>query len=79
MNSSIRPSRRDILAGFPAALTGAAAVGGTAFAQPAEPEYIEVKTAYGRLRGARTGNLTTFNGIPHAGPVSRRRSWTTTE
>jgi para-nitrobenzyl esterase len=70
MNSSIRPSRRDLLAGFPLALTGAAALGMTAFAQPAEPDYIEVKTAYGRLRGARTGNLTTFKGIPYAGSVS---------
>jgi para-nitrobenzyl esterase len=70
MNSSIRPSRRDLLAGFPLALTGTAALGRTAFAQPAEPDYIEVKTAYGRLRGARTGNLTTFKGIPYAGSVS---------
>ena len=31
---------------------------------------MEVKTAYGRLRGARTGNLTTFKGIPYGGPVS---------
>ena len=70
MNSSIRTSRRDLLAGFPLALTGAGALGRTAFAQPAEPEYIEVDTAYGWLRGARTGNLTTFKGIPYAGPVS---------
>ena len=69
MNSFItpsprRPSRRELLAGFPLALTGAA------FAQSVEPEYVEVKTAHGRLRGARTGNLTTFKGIPYAGSVS---------
>jgi para-nitrobenzyl esterase len=69
MNSFItpsprRPSRRELLAGFPLALTGAA------FAQSVEPEYVEVKTAHGRCRGARTGNLTTFKGIPYAGSVS---------
>ena len=69
MNSFITPSprrasRRELLAGFPLALTGAA------FAQSVEPEYVEVKTAHGRLRGARTGNLTTFKGIPYAGSVS---------
>ena len=47
-----RPSRRELLAGLPLALTGVAALGRTAFAQSAEPEYVEVKTAYGRLRGA---------------------------
>ena len=63
-------SRRAILGEVPLVLTGAAAFGGRAFAQPAEPEYMEVKTAYGRLRGARTGNLTTFKGIPYGGPIS---------
>ena len=70
MNLFIRPSRRELLGGVPLALTGAAALGRTALAQPAEPEYVEVKTAYGRLRGARTGNLTTFKGIAYAGSVS---------
>src|SRR5947199_2478472 len=58
------PSRRQLLAAMPVALTG------TLFAQTAEPEYVEVKTAHGRLRGAKTGNLTTFKGIPYAGSVS---------
>jgi carboxylesterase type B len=40
------------------------------FAQPAEPEYVEVQTSHGRLRGAKAGNLTTFKGIPYAGSVS---------
>ena len=62
-------SRRKILTAVPLSLAvGAAERSG--FAQTAEPEYVEVKTAYGRLRGARTGNLTTFKGIPYAGPVS---------
>ncbi len=63
-------SRRDILGAVPLALTGSATLGRRAFAQAAEVEYVELKTAYGRLRGARTGNLTTFKGIPYGGPVS---------
>ena len=70
MKDWTRPSRRELLAGFPLGLTGAAALGRHAFAQQAEPEYVEVKTAYGRLRGAKTGNLTTFKGIPYAGSIS---------
>jgi len=70
MKSWIEPSRRELLAGFPVALTGAAALQRMGFGQTAEPEYVEVKTAHGRLRGARTGNLTTFKGIPYAGSVS---------
>ena len=41
-----------------------------AWAQPAPTENVEAKTAYGRLRGKRTGDLVTFKGIPYAGPVS---------
>jgi para-nitrobenzyl esterase len=59
------PTRREILRH--AALTSAAT---RVFAQAAEPEFVDVKTAYGRLRGARTGNLTTFKGVPYGGPVS---------
>jgi para-nitrobenzyl esterase len=70
MSPSIMLSRREILAGLPLALACAAMLERCAFPQVSEPEYVEVKTAYGRLRGARTGNLTTFKGIPYAGPVS---------
>jgi len=41
-----------------------------AWAQSAKTETVEVKTAYGRLRGMRTGDLVTFKGIPYAGPVA---------
>jgi len=68
--SSGVPSRREVLAGVPMALAGAAALGGRAFAQEEEPEYAIVSTAYGRLRGAKTGDLTTFKGIPYGGSVS---------
>ncbi len=70
MNSFIRASRRDFLGGLPLALTGAAAFPRMGFSQTTEPEYVEVKTSHGRLRGAKTGNLTTFKGIPYAGSVS---------
>ena len=69
MHSSNPPSRREILGGLPLALTGAA-LGTKVFAQSPAPEYVEVKTAYGRLRGSKAGNLTTFKGIPYAGSVS---------
>lgn len=40
------------------------------FGQTAAGETVEVKTAYGRLRGKRTGDLVTFKGVPYAGSVS---------
>ena len=33
-------------------------------------EYVEVETAYGRIRGLKTGELSVFKGIPYGGPVS---------
>jgi para-nitrobenzyl esterase len=63
----MRPSRRDILGDATLVLTCAAL---SAPAQAAEPDYVEVKTASGRLRGAKTGDLTTFKGIPYTGSVS---------
>jgi len=58
-------------------LSNAAALAGAAsfapqlgFGKTAATEYVEVKTAYGRIRGQRQGNLVTFKGIPYAGPVS---------
>jgi len=55
-----------------AAIAASSLVGATgpAWALPAKPETVEVKTAYGRLRGRRNGDLVTFKGIPYAGPVS---------
>lgn len=55
-----------------AAIAGSSMVGASsiAWAQPAKAETVEVMTAYGRLRGTRHGDLTTFKGIPYAGPVS---------
>ena len=43
---------------------------GLAGGLPATAETVEVKTAYGRLRGTRKGDLITFKGVPYAGPVS---------
>src|SRR5215471_15022211 len=64
MKSWIELSRRELIAALPITL------GRTVFAQSAAPGYVEVKTSHGRLRGAKTGNLTTFKGIPYAGSVS---------
>ena len=69
------PDRRKFLADSSMALAASRVVRWLAQAglrgrclQPVET--VEVKTAYGRLRGKRTGDLVTFKGIPYAGPVS---------
>jgi para-nitrobenzyl esterase len=41
-----------------------------AWAPSATVETVEAKTAYGRIRGTRQGDLSTFKGVPYAGPVS---------
>jgi para-nitrobenzyl esterase len=41
-----------------------------ALADTAKQESVEVNTAYGRVRGVKTGDLTTFKGVPYGGPVS---------
>src|SRR4051812_16350245 len=41
-----------------------------AFAQSEKPEFVEVKTTAGRVRGESAAGLTIFRGIPYAGPVS---------
>ena len=67
-------SRRKFLAHSSIGLAAAASasyVGGTlAWAWPPTEETVEVKTAYGRLRGKRAGEMITFKGVPYAGPVS---------
>src|SRR5438093_13600739 len=63
-------TRRDILGHGPIALASAAVLQRRAPAQSKEPEYVEVKTASGRLRGLKSDGLATFMGIPYAGAVS---------
>ena len=68
-------TRRGLISRSPIVLAGIAGLQGSrAFAQnaqPSQPEFIEVKTSYGRVRGAKTAaDLTTFKGIPYAGSVS---------
>lgn len=55
-----------------AAIAGSSLVspGRLAWARQATAETVEVKTAYGRLRGTRKADLITFKGIPYAGSVS---------
>jgi para-nitrobenzyl esterase len=68
--SSMRLTRREVLALGPMALAYSAMLQGRAFAQSGEPEYVEAKTAYGRVRGVKSSGLTTFRGIPYGGSVS---------
>lgn len=63
-------TRREILFRSPMALPCAAAVVQRASAQSEEPQYLEVKTAYGRIRGLQGDGLATFKGVPYAGSVS---------
>jgi len=54
-------------------IVGSAGAGGDRRAwgqESGDGETVEVKTAYGRLRGRRRADLVTFKGIPYAGPVS---------
>jgi para-nitrobenzyl esterase len=55
-----------------AAMAGNSVSGKAKFAwgQRAAAEMVDVKTAYGRVRGTRRGDLVTFKGIPYSGPVS---------
>ena len=71
MNVSIRPSRRELLAGMRAGADrrcrtrqDCLRAGGNPGVRRGEDCFTAV------LRGARTGNLTTFKGIPYGGSVS---------
>src|SRR5690349_13252300 len=55
-----------------AGVAGASVIGASRYAwsEASSEEVVEAKTAYGRLRGKRTGDLVTFKGVPYAGSVS---------
>src|SRR5207302_7815179 len=55
-----------------AAVAGTSLVGASRYSwsQNGQGETVEVKTAYGRLRGKRNGEVITFKGVPYAGSVS---------
>jgi para-nitrobenzyl esterase len=67
---STRLTRREILIQGPIALAGVALLRRLAFAQSGETEFVEVKTKYGRLRGARDRGVAIFKGVPYGGSVS---------
>ena len=56
-----------------AALVGLAvneAAGAQNNTSPNAPEFVETRTRYGRLRGARANGVIAFKGVPYAGPVA---------
>jgi len=68
---SHRVTRRDFVARASLTCAGAALLPmNYVFGDTSRSEFVEVDTAYGRIRGAKGEGLTTFKGIPYAGPVS---------
>src|SRR5438034_392536 len=68
-------NRRMFLVQGSAALAGLASgsvmsTGRSGWGRSSNTKTVEAKTAYGRLRGKRTGDLVTFKGVPYAGSVS---------
>src|SRR4051794_22824575 len=63
-------TRRSLLTHGAMFLPCAAALPGRALAQPPAAEYVEAKTVYGRVRGAKSGGLVTFKGIAYGGSLS---------
>lgn len=63
-------TRRSLLTQGAIFLPCAAALPCRALAQSAETEYVEARTVYGRVRGAKTAGLVRFKGIPYGGSLS---------
>lgn len=68
---SLKISRRGFLAWGSMALASATLLrSGRVFAQSSKQEFVEVNTRYGRIRGLKTGDLSTFKGIPYGGSIA---------
>lgn len=68
---SVKLSRRSFLIqGSTALACHAALAHGQTSAESTAPEFVEINTAYGRLRGLSSNGLATFKGIPYAGSVA---------
>ena len=64
-------TRRRFLSQSLMSLTFSAAFGRRiSHADSVKLEFIEIETSYGRIRGTKGDGLSTFKGIPYAGPVS---------
>jgi para-nitrobenzyl esterase len=69
--TSLRLTRREFVTrGSIAAAFTAGIPYGQLFADSGKSGFVEVNTAYGRIRGMKSDGLATFKGIPYAGSVS---------
>ena len=66
----MKTTRREVLVQGATLFACAAALPHGAFGQDQPQEFVEVKTRYGLLRGARDRGVAIFRGVPYAGSVS---------
>ena len=66
----MKTTRCEVLVHGVTLLACATALPHGAFGQDEPQEFVEVKTKYGGLRGARDRGVAIFRGVPYAGSVS---------
>ncbi len=59
-----------MLVSTPASIAATTWFGARALGQSGKTEFVEVKTSFGPVRGAKGNGLVTFRGIPYGGPIA---------